>query len=573
MSTTSTTLSTGVFSGIFAYEPGQRLLQILLKLADQAFRALYDKCAPNLSGQYYQAGLKRVRNWSNDVINEDIECVRSECTDMETTYKMCFQKYVEHWFQTNRVQIKIPALFDFVRRFVEALGEHVALTSGEFFISKDVVYARMACMDACRTAMSAMMTPENVRLLDTDSVVNVSTSADDDVIVGPDDSISQVGGSQVLTSVESARSRYIPAEPSHNMPTTQVNVRSSSPPARSVASSAAVSRRSDGPSRRSGGGGGGIGIGDDISNSEAAQHRDARSDVSVSQRSVLGKEEGVYDTKNDRTPHSRTPAYEEVEQYNYDDGDGDDGDGDGDDGRQVQVSAKKEGDQRTERSMQRHVDVHHSVPEKRREKEEYSREREQRERERLEREREEEEERERKEWERERDEKQKRRELERQRLKEEEEERERVMKREIERREIERRKRQEKEEEEQRKAEVQRQRESEKERLRRSREKEDERSAVQVLPIEREVHKQKEVLRDERGATSQRDKRISQERDAGHTHTLHEKKVSEAYIGTSASSNVGSAVSRVSKTPDGRLRVLSRDSTVTLGLPSIPSPK
>jgi len=146
------------------------------------------------------------------------------------------------------------------------------------------------------------------------------------------------------------------------------------------------------------------------------------------------------------------------------------------------------------------------------------------------------------------------------------------MKREIERREIERRKRQEKEEEEQRKAEVQRQREGEKERLRRSREKEDERSAVQVLPIEREVHK-KEVLRDERGATSQRDKRISQERDAGHTHTLHEKKVSEAYIGTSASSNVGSAVSRVSKTPDGRLRVLSRDSTVTLGLPSIPSPK
>ena len=197
MSTASTAMSTGIFSGIFTTEPGQRLLQILLKLAEQAFRALYDKCALNLSGQYYQTGLRRVRNWSDDVINEDIGFVKMECSDIDTTFHMCFKKYVEHWFQTNKVVLlKRSFLFDFVCRFLEALGEHDALKTGDYFVSKEVMFSRVACMDACRTALSKMMTPENVQHQDDGaSVVHTSSASlerrgvvtvDDDAAVGPD---------------------------------------------------------------------------------------------------------------------------------------------------------------------------------------------------------------------------------------------------------------------------------------------------------------------------------------------------------------------------------------------------
>ena len=43
-----------IYAGVFQYETGQRFLQLLMQLTDRGFRGLYQKCARNLHGDYYQ---------------------------------------------------------------------------------------------------------------------------------------------------------------------------------------------------------------------------------------------------------------------------------------------------------------------------------------------------------------------------------------------------------------------------------------------------------------------------------------------------------------------------------------
>jgi hypothetical protein len=205
-------MSAAIFAaGIFAHESGQRLLHILLKLGERGFHGLYDKCVNNTSGDYYQTGLKRVSIWSDGVLLEDIEFVKNACPDMFETFEACFSQYIVDRFQKKRSSHRCPPLLDFVRNFLESLGQHETLITGEYFSKRDPMLTRLACMDAARQALYSLVTSENVRIelasevgsaaRSTTSSFHGVTSAHQKPIqeteeIRPDDSISQVGSVQ-----------------------------------------------------------------------------------------------------------------------------------------------------------------------------------------------------------------------------------------------------------------------------------------------------------------------------------------------------------------------------------------
>ena len=159
-------------SGIFASEPGQRLLTICDTLTRRAFHGLYVKCKDNVDGNYYQTGLRRVHVWSDDIVSEDIQFVRGTCPDIDETYEMCFVHYVEERFRGNkRPTVHCPTLLKFVRRFLESVALHEHMQTAEFFTTRDVIQKRITCMDACRTAFYSLVNADSVRV-EMESVVS-----------------------------------------------------------------------------------------------------------------------------------------------------------------------------------------------------------------------------------------------------------------------------------------------------------------------------------------------------------------------------------------------------------------
>ena len=156
----------GIFAaGIFAHENGQRLLQILMQLTDRGFAGLYDKCVDDISGSYYQTGLRRVHAWSNEVLEEDVAHVKRTSPDIDETYGSCFVQYVSERFQyRGRGTTRTPPLVEFVRRFLECVGQQDALVNGSYFRNADTLTQRVVCMDAARQALYTLVTTENVRV-------------------------------------------------------------------------------------------------------------------------------------------------------------------------------------------------------------------------------------------------------------------------------------------------------------------------------------------------------------------------------------------------------------------------
>lgn len=170
-------------AGIFSSEPGQRLLSICETLTRRAFQGLYAKCKDNVQGSYYQTGLKRVHVWSDTIVNEDIDFVRSTCPDIDETYEMCFVNYVEERFRGNRRPvIHCPVLLKFVRRFLESVALHEHLQTAEFFTTRDVVQKRITCMDACRQAFYSLVNADSVRV-EMESTVSRGTAPPSEVSV------------------------------------------------------------------------------------------------------------------------------------------------------------------------------------------------------------------------------------------------------------------------------------------------------------------------------------------------------------------------------------------------------
>lgn len=207
-------------SGIFAHENGQRLLHILLKLADRGFLALYEKCKNDVKCDYYQKGLKKVYNWPDSILQEDIEIVRIECPDVEETFEGCFASYVLDRYHQKRAFHRCPAFIQFVRHFMQSLGQHDTLIMGDYFARRDQMTMRIACMDAARQALYSLVSNESVRIelqSDVGSVAGSKVSRahrstspmahppEDEI--RPDDSISQIGSRVSTQQHHPARSR------------------------------------------------------------------------------------------------------------------------------------------------------------------------------------------------------------------------------------------------------------------------------------------------------------------------------------------------------------------------------
>lgn len=144
-------------------------------LGKRGFRALYDKCDGNANTTYYQTGLQRVHLWSSQVIDEDINFVRSICPDVEETYEACFVRYVSERYrgQKQRPTVRCPPMQEFARRYLESLGQHDSMISGDYFSRRDPLTTKVACMDAARQSFYTLVTTENVKV-ELESQVGVS---------------------------------------------------------------------------------------------------------------------------------------------------------------------------------------------------------------------------------------------------------------------------------------------------------------------------------------------------------------------------------------------------------------
>ena len=146
--------------------------------------------------------------WSDSVIQEDIEFIRGSCPDLDDTYETCFVEFVTDRYRGGkRPTVRCPPLHEFVRRFLECVGQHENLITGEYFHTKDTILKRITCMDSCRATLFALVTAESVRV-ELESVAGTQVSAASsrplarasqaDIArleqdVTPQDSVSQVG--------------------------------------------------------------------------------------------------------------------------------------------------------------------------------------------------------------------------------------------------------------------------------------------------------------------------------------------------------------------------------------------
>ena len=152
-------------AGIFATEVGQRLLFILQELTRFGFEGLYRRCKDSVQGEYYQMGLRRVHLWRDETLQDDLRRVRQRCPDLDETYEEAFVQYVADRYRgRRRPTVRCPPLLEFTRRFLESVGQHDALVSGQYFAAGDVLTVRVACMDAARQALYALLTAETVRV-------------------------------------------------------------------------------------------------------------------------------------------------------------------------------------------------------------------------------------------------------------------------------------------------------------------------------------------------------------------------------------------------------------------------
>ena len=162
-------------TGIFATEPGQRFLYILLRIGDRGFRALFEKCNGETDNRYYQEGLKRCSGWSDEVFNEDYEFVCESCPDLEETYRSTFTKYTVDRFGTLK-DIRYPSFHLFLKRFLVSLSEHECMKSGDYFRSRDPMISRLSCMDASRQTFYMIVTSEEKPDVELASEVNVTST-------------------------------------------------------------------------------------------------------------------------------------------------------------------------------------------------------------------------------------------------------------------------------------------------------------------------------------------------------------------------------------------------------------
>lgn len=173
-------------AGVFATEPGQRLLSMLLDFSDRAFESLYKKVHGDTRSPYYKVGVARTPAWQDEVFQEDMAAVANEYPDMYETYAECFDRYAGERWPNGRRRPACPPMLDFIKKYYEHLGRHKDILSGDYFRHQDPVRMRVTCMDATRCALYAVITTESAPV-ELASEIGVS----DDI--GPNDSVSQVG--------------------------------------------------------------------------------------------------------------------------------------------------------------------------------------------------------------------------------------------------------------------------------------------------------------------------------------------------------------------------------------------
>ena len=193
-----------VFTGIFSDEMGQRFLKIVSVATENAFKDLYDSCVPHKKKQLNEC-LAKVQHWDKSVINGEFEKLNCDFIDLLSCFRQIYINYVKAMRGNNRVKIMVnlPKFENFLHSYLVHMSMNSFMKEGKYF-SCGPLEQKCICMEATRDSLYEYIGDENVKIEERSKVSSVVSKYsqkhptipedDDGDSIGPDDSISNIGG-------------------------------------------------------------------------------------------------------------------------------------------------------------------------------------------------------------------------------------------------------------------------------------------------------------------------------------------------------------------------------------------
>lgn len=165
--------------GVFAGEPGQRLLRVLILLVEHA---LGDVNAHMIDDERFRDCLARVKRWSISLVGQQLDSVSESAPDVRDRILDAYTRFVREMSGRTTVCCNGSIADEIAREFLARVSNDVAVRNRTFFV-KQGAHRRISCMDAMRDALNHVSRTQSNELFD---IVE-----DDDVL--PSDSVSNCG--------------------------------------------------------------------------------------------------------------------------------------------------------------------------------------------------------------------------------------------------------------------------------------------------------------------------------------------------------------------------------------------
>lgn len=166
-----------VFSGVFADEMSQRFLKIMQHAFDSAFTDLYVSSMPQHPKRFKQC-LDRVCTWEASVIRDEIEQLRRAYPDVNECFKHVYVTYVKAMRGGARMKLMVnmPRLDEFLMRYYTTISKHRCVQDARYFQNCSLLDQRVTCLDAARDSLFEFLGEEHVKLEDKSVISEASSS-------------------------------------------------------------------------------------------------------------------------------------------------------------------------------------------------------------------------------------------------------------------------------------------------------------------------------------------------------------------------------------------------------------
>jgi len=135
--------------GIFASEPGERFLRIIIKLVEHCIGDIHTSLGTR-DPTLYASCLKRVSNWSDKLVREQLEEV--DAPDLVDRIVNSYETYSALVFPETKITTP-PSVEYITRKFLTIVCQTAPIHNGSFFAPTQGIVRRLVCMDSMRDAL------------------------------------------------------------------------------------------------------------------------------------------------------------------------------------------------------------------------------------------------------------------------------------------------------------------------------------------------------------------------------------------------------------------------------------